>query len=468
MIQFPFIGPSYPKEALPFSSQRTVNFFPEVDDQYKDKVVLKSFPGHTSFATVGTGPIRGGVIFKGNLILVSGSEVYKVDTGGGSTSLGSILSSSGFVSMDENGSQVMIVDGSDGWIYDNSTLTKITDSVFTATNADSVTHMDSFFIVNKPGTGSIWVSDSFDGLNWNVLRTATAEFKSDPVDVVWADRELFLGGTYTTQAYYNSGASPMPFEAIRSSRLVYGVAAKRSVAVVGNTSYFLAQDINGNIFAGRLNGSAVERVSTRAWEREWSRYDYEDAYAFAIHFRGHEWYVLTFPEADTGYGRTFLYDISVGWWTEIGPYDGLVGDFIKHPILYHTFFGGKNLIGDTNGVLHELSDTVYNFNGTEMISLRRSPVLHDKREKISIRNFTLDMETGNETPTVTDPQMMMRHSKDGGYTWKNTRYVSTSNDATNKRKHEVSFKQLGQARDWVFEVSISDEVSRKIMGGYVA
>ena len=141
---------------------------------------------------------------------------------------------------------------------------------------------------------------------------------------------------------------------------------------------------------------------------------------------------------------------------------------MKHPMLFHTFFGGKNLIGDTNGVLHELSDTVYNFNGTEMISLRRSPVLHDKREKISIRSLTIDMETGNETPTVTDPQMMMRHSKDGGYTYKNTRYVGTSNDATNKRKHEVTFRQLGQARDWVFEVSISDEVSRKIMGGYVS
>ena len=457
-----------PDSTKPYSSQRTVNFYPEIDDQYKDKVVLKAFPGHTRWARVGGGPIRGMLRFGGVLIVVSGSVVYKVTSGGTITSLGTINTSTGFVSMDENGDELVIVDGADGWVYDGATLAQIVDATFTATNADQVAAMDGFFIVNQPGTGTIWVSDAFDATTWNALKTANAEFKSDRLTTIWTDRELYLGGVFTIQAFYNSGASPMPFEAIRSARYLYGTVGTKTVVTVGNTSYMLCRDTNGNIFAGRLNGSSIERVSTRALEAFWSGLDYTSAYAFAIHFKGHEWYVVTFPAADTGYGRTYLYDISVGWWTEIGPWEDKAGDFAKHPMLAHVHFDGMHLIGDELGWLSKLDDSVYKFGTETMISLRRSPVLHDKREKISIRNFTVDMETGNETPSVPDPKIRMRHSKDGGYTWKNTRYASTSNDSSNKRKHEVNFKQLGQARDWVFEISISDEVSRKILGGYVS
>lgn len=468
MIEFPFVGGTYPKGALPFSSQRTVNLFPEVDENYKNRMVLQGFPGHTRWTRVGNGPVRGSVVFQEHLIVVSGSTVYRVTKGGFASTIGIIGTSSGLVSIDENGVQCMIVDGVDGWIYNGNSFSKITDTTFTATKADQVSHMDSYFVVNKPGTGEIWVSDSFDGLNWNSLRTATAEFKSDPIVSVKADRELFLGGTRTTQAYYNSGASPMPFEAIRSSRLIYGVAAKNSWAIVGNTSYFLAQDANGHIFCARLNGPSVERVSTRAWEKEWAEYDYEDAYAQGVHFHGHEWYILTFPVADNTFGRTFLFSISTGLWTEIGPYKPSVGDFGKHPMLTHSFFSGKNLFGDVDGWLNQFDADTYTFNGETMISLRRTPVLHDKREPLSLHNVTIDVETGVDNVDSPDPQLHFKASKDGGYTFTNTRYKSLSGTYSNKRKTGMDFKMLGQARDWAFEVSISDPVRRRFVGAYVS
>lgn len=468
MIEFPFIGGSYPKEALPFASQRTVNFFPETDANYRSKLVLDGFPGHSRVVQCGNGPIRGSLPFGEYLIVISGNTVYRVSKGFYAESIGTIDTNLGSIAMDENNAQVMIVDGQDGWIYDGNSVQKILDSTFTVTNADQVTHMDSYFVVNQPGTGKIWVSDSFDGLNWNALRTATAEFKSDPVITVKADRELILGGTKTTQAYYNSGASPMPFEAIRSSRLIYGVAAKNSWAIVGNTSYFLAQDENGHIFCGRLNGPSVERVSTRAWEKVWAGYDYEDAYAFGVHFQGHEWYILTFPEADHGFGRTFLYSISTGLWTEIGPYHPSVGDFGKHPMRTHTFFGGKNLFGDDNGWLNEFKEDVYTFNGDTMISLRRSPVLHDKHEDLFLSELAIGAEVGVENDDSRDPKLHMKYSVDGGYTWKNTRYKSLSGNYTNKRKTTLDFHQLGKAKDWVFELSISDPVRRRFYSGYVS
>jgi len=468
VIEFPFIGGSYPAEAMPFATQRTVNLFAEVDPNYRTKAVLEGFPGHKKWTKVGNGPVRGGVEFKNSLVVVSGNTVHSLSGGGGATSIGAIATGTGPVSVDENGSQVMLVDGKDGYVYDGSSFTKITDPVFTATKADQVTHMDSFFVVNKPGTGSIWVSDSFDGRNWSATRTATAEFKSDEVVSLNADRELFLGGSKTIQAYYNSGAATMPFEAIRSSRLIYGVAARDSWAVVGNTSYFLSQDANGGIFVGRLNGPSVERVSVRAWEKEWTKYDYEDAYAFGIHFHGHEWYVLTFPEADHGFGRTFLYSIATGVWSEIGIYQPSVGDFGKHPMTYHTYFAGKNLIGDGTGWLYELDDDTFTFDGETMISLRRSPVLHDKMESFSLNRLSVGAAVGVENDDCSDPQIHMRHSKNGGYTWKNTRYKSLTGTYTDKYKTGLDFPLMGMAKDWVFELSISDPVRRRFYGAFVS
>lgn len=468
MIEFPFIGGSYPAEAKPFSSQRTVNLFAELDPNYRTKAVLEGFPGHKKWTQAGNGPIRGGVEFQGRLVVVSGNTVYRITKGGFASSIGSIATSSGLVSMDENGAQVMLVDGKDGYVYDGATFTKITDPVFTATKADQVTHMDSFFVVNEPGTGRIWVSDSFDGLNWSATRTATAEFKSDEVIALKADRELFLGGAKTIQAYYNSGASPMPFEALRSSRLIYGVAARDSWAVVGNTSYFLSKDGNGAIFVGRLNGPSVERVSVRAWEKEWAKYDFSTAYAFGVHFHGHEWYVLTFPDADHVFGRTFLYSIATGVWSEIGVYQPSVGDFGAHPMTFHAWFSNRNLIGDINGWLHELDDETYTFDGETMIALRRSPVLHDKMESFSLNRLSVGVEVGVENADSTDPQIHMRHSKNGGYTWKNTRYKSLTGTYSDKYKTSIDFPLMGMARDWVFEVSISDPVRRRFFGGFVS
>ena len=136
---------------------------------------------------------------------------------------------------------------------DDSTLTKITDSTFTDTKATHVTYMDSFFVVNKKDAGSIWVSDSLDASTWSATKTATAEFKSDYVTTLWSDRELMLAGDKTTQVYYNSGASPMPFEPIRTGRIIYGIAAPFSVAMSTIVRISWPRDANGGIFVGRMS-----------------------------------------------------------------------------------------------------------------------------------------------------------------------------------------------------------------------
>tara|TARA_R100000808_G_scaffold4213_1_gene14030 strand:- start:63 stop:1472 length:1410 start_codon:yes stop_codon:yes gene_type:complete len=469
MIEFPFIGGTSSKNSIAFSTHRTVNLYPEKDETYKGQVVLQGFPGYSKWSALNDGAVRGMLPFKNKLVVVSGNTVFSVSPGGSSTQIGSIGTSEGYISMDENGVELMIVDGNSGYIWDGGSFTEITDTTFQATNATHVTHMDSFFVVNQKDSGAIWVSDSFDGTTWSATRTATAEFKSDYVVSLWSDRELMLSGDKTTQIYYNSGASPMPFEALRAGRIIYGIASPFSVAIVNNSSHLLAQDSNGGIFAGRMNGYTIERISTRALEREWASFpDFQSAFGLSIHWKGHEFYILTFDIADTGFGRTFAYDASTSLWFEIGLFKSALGDFQKWDVRSHCFFDGKNIVGDSAGNLHTLSDSVYTFDGETMVSLRRAPVVHESRNRMFIHKLEIDMEVGTSTVMSgqgSDPLIMLDISQDGGRSWRSR---NQNLGASGEYLQRVQWHQLGSGYDMVFQVSVSDPVPRKFIAGYVA
>ena len=466
MIEFPFSGGTVGDDIF-LSPQRTVNLYPEVG-QYKTGAALIGWPGDTKYASLGTGPMRGSKIFKDHSVHVSGSGVYKVDKGGIVSTIGSLTTVSGFVGMAESGLELMIVDGVNGFIWNGDTFTQILDAEFIQLNSDSVAYLDNAFWVNRPGTGQFYGSNVLDASTWTATKLASAEYKSDNITKIWTDRELMIGGDTTVQVYYNSGASPMPMEPLRQGRLIYGVASKDSIKVVDNTTHGLFVDENGGVFAGRLNGYTIERISTRGLERYWYSIDYTDAYALAIHFGGHEFYVLTFPQADTGRGRTFAYEAESRVWFEIGNFVTGINDFEKYHALTHFFFDGKNLIGDKSGDLWALDSDVYTFQGAnEILSVRRCPVIHDSRDRLFFDSLEFDLEVGNglNSGQGSDPKMTLKISDDGGRTFNNQR--ETSIGAQGKYEERVKFHQLGSSYDRVFEIMISDPVPRRIMGAYL-
>jgi hypothetical protein len=466
MIEFPFSGGTVGDDIF-LSPQRTVNLYPEVG-QYKTGAALIGWPGDNLYASLGQGPIRGSKIFKDHSVVVSGSGVYKVAKGGIVSTIGTLTTASGFVGIAESGLELMIVDGVNGFIWNGDTFTQILDAEFIQLNSDSVAYLDNAFWVNRPGTGQFYGSNVLDASTWTATKLASAEYKSDNITKIWTDRELMIGGDTTVQVYYNSGASPMPMEPLRQGRLIYGVASKDSIKVVDNTTHGLFVDENGGVFAGRLNGYTIERISTRGLERYWYSIDYTDAYALAIHFGGHEFYVLTFPQADTGRGRTFAYEAESRVWFEIGNFVTGINDFEKYHALTHFFFDGKNLIGDESGDLWALDSDVYTFQGAnEILSVRRCPVIHDSRDRLFFDSLEFDLEVGNglNSGQGSDPKMTLKISDDGGRTFNNQR--ETSIGAQGKYEERVKFHQLGSSHDRVFEIMISDPVPRRIMGAYL-
>jgi hypothetical protein len=61
-----------------------------------------------------------------------------------------------------------------------------------------------------------------------------------------------------------------------------------------------------------------------------------------------------------------------------------------------------------------------------------------------------------------NPQVMLRYSNDGGFTWSNEYWVSIG--LVGNTKNRAIWRRLGQARDRVWEITFTDPVQSDIIG----
>ena len=112
------VGPSYSERSLSFDAQRTINFYPETDESGKEVSALYGTPGLSVFCDTGLDKSRGlFTSYNGRLFYVAAQTLYEVSSAGVATVRGTLATSSGLVSFAENHTQLMIVDGTKGYIF---------------------------------------------------------------------------------------------------------------------------------------------------------------------------------------------------------------------------------------------------------------------------------------------------------------------------------------------------------------
>ncbi|HXJ74421.1 MAG TPA: hypothetical protein VNM37_16340, partial [Candidatus Dormibacteraeota bacterium] len=177
----------------------------------KSPVALFSAPGLTSFASVGSGPIRGMHVMDGVLYVASGGSVYKVLSDGTATLLGAIPVDGGPVYMVDNGTQIFLVVNPNGYIVTPLAVTAITDYDFPG--AASCAYLDGYGIFNDPATGRFYITGLLDFSTVDALDFASAESSPDDILRVFVDhREIWLFGSDSIEVWVNTGAADFPFE----------------------------------------------------------------------------------------------------------------------------------------------------------------------------------------------------------------------------------------------------------------
>ena len=118
--RIPLFGVGVKSVSSNITAQRRVNCFFEITGQgEKQQVAIRGTPGLTLFVSLPTFPIRGFVQAGNYLYVTAGNTVYQVCQNGGYLVIGTIGNSAAVnpVGMAINETQVMIVDGIAGYVF---------------------------------------------------------------------------------------------------------------------------------------------------------------------------------------------------------------------------------------------------------------------------------------------------------------------------------------------------------------
>jgi hypothetical protein len=467
-MKTPILGSAYVARSVNAADNRMVNLYPEiVPEGGKEAAFLQRAPGLRLLATVGTGPIRGLNSFNGNLYVVSGEQLYKVDSTYVVTLIGTVSGSSAPVSMANNGTQLFVACNGPSFVYNSSTLVfgAITDPDFPG--ALTVSYLDGYFVFIEPSSQRVWVTALNDPTSIDPLDFASAEGDPDGlVSSIVDHSQVWLFGTSSVEVWYNSGNADFPLQRIEGAFNEIGCAATFSVAKLDNSLYWLGQDARGQGIIYRANGYTGQRVSTHAVEWQIQQYDdLSDAIAYTYQQDGHSFYVLNFPSANA----TWVYDVATQAWHERAGW--INGQFVRHRGNCQTFFNQTITVGDyQNGNIYAFDMEVYaDYDRVQkwLRTWRALPTGQNNLTRTVQHTLQLDCETGVGLVSGqgSDPQVMLRWSDDAGHTWSNEHWSGMG--AIGQYGRRVFWRRLGMTtklRDRVYEASGTDPVKVTIVG----
>lgn len=451
LAPIPLFGIGNQGKSSNVNAQSRLNLYVELQqDAEKNVLAMYPTPGLSTFVNFGATPVRG-LYEKGEaLFAVHKNTFYSVSNDGVTTARGTLVTFSGRVNMSDNGTQIIIVDGSNGYIYNTSTLvfTQITDVDFPG--ADTVDFLNGRFIVNKPNSGQFYISKLYDGLVWDALDFATAEANPDNLVRVIVDTgQLILFGEKTTEFWGDSGAVDFPLSIVGGAAIEWGLASRWSLTKFMGGLIFLRKNRLGQAQVALQTGSSSEAVSNAELDSVFSGYSVvSDATGFAYMLSGHPFYQINFPTANA----SWLYDGLSKAWSQ------LQSDTGRHRAEIHSQLLNKSYVSDYSiGKLYQFKDGIFSDDGAPIV--REFTSRHQaKGDFVRISELWLELEAGVglQFGQGSSPTIMMQISRDGGHEWGAEQWRGFG--AVGKYKVRAKWNRLGQARDWLFRFRISDPV----------
>lgn len=492
---------AYVARSIIASAQRCVNLYSEANPKSSEvPYTLYNVPGLTLLTTPPIAAAGRGLYWANSdeLYYVCGATLYLVSPGFILTALGTIGTTTGLVSMADNGTSLVLVDGStNGYEVDLTThiMTLISISnnsppppqVYGFFGANRVDMIDGFMVLNQPGTRNFYSTYNNEIVFDALFFAAKNGYSDNLVTLIVSRREIWLFGERTTEIWFDSGAADFPFQIIPGPFIQHGCAAKYSVAQVNGAVFWLSQDQSGAYIIARGEGYLAKPISNPALENEMASYaNISDAQGFCFTMNGHSFYQINFPTAN----KSWRWDEdSPGLWHE-AVYTDSNGAENRHRASCAAWAYNRNVCADwENGQLYAFDINNPTDNAQPMQFRRGWPHMMKDGQRVIYPGFVLDVQAATSANTVdppgpfpflgspggvdgspsidggpiedallagpapppsTAPLVWLRWSDDRGRTWSNP--IAQSLGATGQYLVQPSWNRLGMSRDRVFEI----------------
>lgn len=392
-------------------------------------------------------------VHQGTLYAVNNAMVVSV--------IGAIGTTSGDVSMADDGTFLVLVDGSKGYVYNMlipAGLNVIVDGNFT-TSPTTVTWQDAYFIVtsNSRQFQLSQITPSVDPTVWPAIQIGFSASGAGALKAGKADHNILnLFGDSYTEFHQDTGSPDLPYALIPGSAQEYGLAAPWSLTKFDNSLVGLFNSNQGGLNVSRLSGFSLRKISDQDTDQLLDSYtNVADAQGFSYTLNGHPFYILNLPTASA----TLVYDGFSNAWTE---YQSSSGRYWGNKFAN---FVGRLLVSDyQNGNIYQLNDTTYTDNGTSIAMEVISKHIWNDDKYIGIKQIQIDIESGVGLVSGqgSAPVVDLQVSKDGGFSFFSVGYASMG--PIGNYTTRLIWRNLGAARDWVLKLRITDPVRRVITG----
>lgn len=301
-------------------------------------------------------------------------------------------------------------------------------------------------VFNVPNTGTFYWTDINDFTTIDALSFATAESFQDPILRVFTlNNQLILWGSYSTEFWVPTSSADSPFQPITNATMNRGIAGPYALAADDNTVFWLGDD--GIVY--RLDGYRPSRVSTASIERVIADQPIGDRAGcdgFVYTFDGQKFVTFRFGSV------SIQYNVATGLWNL-----ATSGERSAWMVMGSANRASEFLLTPTGPVT--IDDTVNTDQGATIYRKMISAPADANGKRITVSDLLLDVEVGRMAEGV-EPKIMLRFAKDGEQ-FGNTKTRSLGTTGNYKRR--VMYRNLGQGRRATIEVSMSDDVSLKVM-----
>jgi hypothetical protein len=341
-----------------------------------------------------------------------------------------------------------------------------TDGAFTG--ASCVDVVDNYFIYNRPHTQQYASSDLLSPITYGLAFASKFTGPDDLVSLIVDHGQIYLLGEKTSEVWADVGTFPFPFQRIPGASSQHGIAAEFSMARFGNSFAYVSRNDRGQAVVVQMNGYFPQRISTHAVENTLVNQDISDAVAYTYQLEGHECYVVSFPSLEL----TWVYDGATQMWHKWLWCDNQ-NNFKRHRSNCSAFFQGVVLVGDyENGQIYRLDPNNYTDNGQHIRRVRRCPHLVADFQRQYFDELQIQFQPGvglqgietfplGDNDIGINPQAMLRWSNDGGSTWSNEHWAGIGK--VGKYQNRIIWRRLGQARDRIYEVVVTDPIKAVII-----